>query len=203
MIGRLQGILIEKHPPELLIEINDVGYAVFAPMSTFYQLPKINEKVTLHTHLIVREDSHTLYGFFTKQERALFRALIKVNGVGPKLALTILSSIEPSTFVQCIKNNDTSTLVSIPGIGKKTAERLMIEMRDALSEWNLKQEIKFGKSYPGIIALPNEPAVQDALNALNTLGYKPQEARQAIQKIHEANISSEELIRLALKQMMK
>src|SRR3989339_974152 len=190
MISRLQGIMIEKHPPELVIEVNGIGYEIFAPMSTFYQLPDINEKIILYTQLIVREDSHTLYGFFTQQKRTLFRALIKVNGVGPKLALAILSGIEPSAFVQCIRNNDASTLVSIPGIGKKTAERLIIETRDALSEWDLTQDLKLNKTHPGIMALPNDPAVQDALSALTALGYKFAEARNAIHKIYRAEISS-------------
>ena len=135
MIHHITGKLTEKKAPTLVIDVNDIGYEIHAPMSTFYQLPDTGNTITLLTHFVVREDAHLLFGFFTEQERKLFRALIKVNGVGPKLGLTILSGMEIDHFVKCIHAQDTARLINIPGIGKKTAERLMIEMRDALSNW--------------------------------------------------------------------
>ncbi len=133
MISRLHGLLIEKQPPQLVIDVQGVGYEIFAPMSTFYNLPEINNEISLLTHLSVREDAHVLYGFLNESERGLFRDLIRVSGIGPKLALSILSSMELPTFVQCIHNNDLKKLIRIPGVGKKMAERLVVEMRDRLS----------------------------------------------------------------------
>src|SRR5579862_1297852 len=135
MIGQIRGIILEKQPPQLLIDVQGIGYEIDAPMGTFYQLPDVGQEVCLHTHFVVREDAHHLYGFYTRDERSLFRTLLKVNGVGPRLALTILSSVSPDEFVRCVLNNDTVSLVRLPGIGKKTAERLVIEMRDKLSDW--------------------------------------------------------------------
>src|SRR5688572_17609541 len=136
MIGQIRGILIEKQPPSLVVDVHGVGYDIDAPMSTFFQLPDVGCEVTLLTHFVVREDAHHLYGFYTREERQLFRSLLKVNGVGPKLALTILSSITPDEFVHCVLSNDAASLVRLPGVGKKTAERLIIEMRDKLSDWH-------------------------------------------------------------------
>lgn len=199
MIGRLSGKLLEKQAPLLLIDVSGVAYEVYAPMTTFYQLPEIGAALTLHTHMIVREDAQLLYGFAQKQERALFRSLIKVNGIGPKLAITILSGIEPEGFVRCITENDTATLVRLPGVGKKTAERLIVEMRDRLSDW--MDELPTGNSN----ALKNEfssaaqTAINDAISALVSLGYKAQDANKAIHKISERDqLSSEALIRQAL-----
>ncbi|HBX37352.1 MAG TPA: Holliday junction branch migration protein RuvA, partial [Pseudohongiella sp.] len=135
MIGRIAGTLIEKKAPDLLIDVGGVGYEVLAPMSTFYQLPAPGQGVILHTHLVVREDAHQLYGFAEGRERELFRALIKVNGVGPKVALAILSGVSVSDFVRLIHNNDVTALTRVPGIGKKTAERLVLDMRDRLGGW--------------------------------------------------------------------
>ncbi len=191
MIGRLRGILLEKQPPELLIETSGVAYEVQASMQTFYQLPLINQEIILYTHLIIREDAHQLYGFYNKQERILFRALLKVNGVGPKLALTILSSSSPDEFVRCVNQGDTASLVRFPGVGKKTAERLVIEMRDRVSD-----DFILPSS-----SNPINSAHQDAMSALIALGYKPQEASRALQNIVSENQSSEELIRLALKRI--
>lgn len=191
MIGRLRGILLEKQPPELLIETSGVAYEVQASMQTFYQLPLINQEVILYTHLIIREDAHQLYGFYNKQERVLFRALLKVNGVGPKLALTILSSSSPEEFVRCVNQGDTASLVRLPGVGKKTAERLVIEMRDRVSD-----DFILPSS-----SNPINSSHQDAMSALIALGYKPQEASRALQNIVSENQSSEELIRLALKRI--
>ena len=192
MIGRLRGILLEKQPPELLIETSGVAYEVQASMQTFYQLPLINQEIILYTHLIIRDDAHQLYGFYNKQERVLFRALLKVNGVGPKLALTILSSSSPEEFVRCVNQGDTESLVRLPGVGKKTAERLIIEMRDRVAN----DDFIVPSSSNSI-----NSAHQDAMSALIALGYKPPEASRALQNIVSENQSSEELIRLALKRI--
>lgn len=191
MISKLTGILLEKHPPILVIEVNHIGYELFATMNTFYQLTDCGKQISLHTHLIVREDAHTLYGFHSQQERHLFRELIKVNGVGPKLALGILSGIDPATFVQCVYQNDLSTLVRIPGIGKKTAERLLIEMRDKLKDWEI--------TAPSDLNISHSQTSDDAISALIALGYKPKEAERAIKNVYDKQLSSEQLIREALK----
>lgn len=200
MIGQIRGIILEKQPPQLLVDIQGVGYEIDAPMSTFYQLPDSGQEVTLFTHFIVREDAHHLYGFYTKDERLLFRALLKVNGVGPRLALTILSSITPDEFVNCVLNNDAASLVRLPGVGKKTAERLIIEMRDKLSDWCK------GQPTEGATLVQDHNSrhhiLQDAISALITLGYKQQEANRKITKIDDGSASSEELIRRALREMI-
>lgn len=199
MIGRLRGIVAEKHPPELLIDVQGVAYEVEAPMSTFYQLPPTGESVTLYTHLVVRDDAHLLFGFASRAERSLFRTLIKVNGVGAKLALTILSGISADDFARCVQDGDAATLVRLPGVGKKTAERLLIEMRDRLQDWEAPAVL------PGAAALPAgaPPAaadpVKDALSALVALGYKPPEASRLVSGVDAEGLSSEEIIRAALK----
>lgn len=202
MIGRLTGILIDKQAPGLLLDVNGVAYEIYAPMTTFYKLPDMGSKVSLHTHLVVREDAHLLYGFFDEVDRALFRLLIKINGVGPKLALAILSGMEAQAFVQCIHDGDSATLVRVPGVGKKTAERLVIEMRDRIKDW---QQGKTATSHSGLISLESltikNSARHDAESALLALGYKNSEAAKAIAQIKEEGLSSEELIRLALKNM--
>jgi Holliday junction DNA helicase RuvA len=203
MIGQLRGIILEKQPPQLLLEVNGIGYEIDAPMSTFYRLPDIGQSVQLYTHFVVRDDAHLLYGFYAREERALFRTLLKVNGVGPRLGLTILSSIDPTEFVRCIINNDTAALVRLPGVGKKTAERLIIEMRDKLGDWQRGGSISIdlGGSTASLGVAQNQ-AMQDAVSALVALGYKPQEASRAISKIDETQLSSEELIRRALREMV-
>ena len=194
MIGRLTGTLIIKQPPNLLVDVNGVGYEIEAPMSTFYQLPDINQPLTLHIHLVVRDDAHLLYGFFGLEERTLFRTLIKVNGVGPKLALTILSSIAPEDFVQRIMQEDTASLVRLPGIGKKTAERLIIEMRDKLKNWE-------AASLAAASSTVNH-FMQDAVSALEALGYKTVDSVKVIKRIAKHDMTSEDMIRLALQGMM-
>ncbi len=200
MIGRIKGIILEKKAPELLVDVNGIGYEIFAPMSTFYQLPEVGATTTLHTHFVVREDVQQLYGFAKLIERDLFRLLIKVNGVGPKLALAILSSMEPDNFIQCIANNDTASLVRLPGIGKKTAERLIIEIADKLKDW-----VSGGaKGAEPIMMQGNFAAhdsLKDAMSALVTLGYKPQQASQVISKIDTQGLSTEGIIKQALKQL--
>lgn len=202
MIGRLTGKIIEKKPPFLLLEVNGVGYELETSMNTLYKLPEHQELVTLHTHLVVREDAHILYGFLDQGERGLFRALLKANGVGPKLALTILSSLEPARFVQCVNSQDITTLVKVPGIGKKTAERLVVEMRDRLQNWLDKEGIHFGVM--GVVnnhLIPSEPNMADAMSGLVALGYKLQEAQRALANVDASNVSSAELIRQALRQL--
>lgn len=197
MIGHIRGVIVEKQAPLLILEVQGIGYEIDAPMSTFYQLPELGQEVHLYTHFIVREDAHHLYGFYTRDERILFRTLLKVNGVGPRLALTILSSVSPNEFVGAVLNNDTAGLVKLPGIGKKTAERLIIEMRDKLSNWQQN-------SISDIISAnetPRQHLMQDAISALIALGYKPQEASRTIAKVDDGSANSEELIRRALREI--
>ncbi|MEE4250739.1 MAG: Holliday junction branch migration protein RuvA [Alcanivoracaceae bacterium] len=196
MIGQLCGKLLDKRAPWLLIDVAGVGYEVEAPMTVFYQLPDIGTELRLHTHFVVREDAQLLYGFSSRFERELFRALIKVNGVGPKMALAILSGMEAERLVRCIELQDSSTLVKIPGVGKKTAERLLIEMSDRLGKLD-----GVPASLPGMtsIAMPSD-AVSDAVAALESLGYRPKDAQAAVAKVADTDsMTSEQLIRLALK----
>lgn len=191
MISRLRGLLIEKQAPSLVVDVQGVGYEVLAPMSTFYNLPELNSEVSLLTHLSVREDAHVLYGFLTESERSLFRDLIRVSGIGPKLALSVISSMELPIFTQCINQNDTKRLIKIPGVGKKMAERLVVEMRDRLS--SIKTTFT-ASPVTKDIATP----VEDAISALIALGYKPADARRWVQAVAEDGLTSEVLIRRAL-----
>jgi Holliday junction DNA helicase RuvA len=202
MIGQLKGIVLAKTPPQLLLDVHGVGYEVDAPMSTFYHLPEIGQEVTLCTHLIIREDAHHLYGFYAQEERLLFRTLLKVNGIGPRLALTILSSIDTAEFVRCVVGNDTASLTRIPGIGKKTAERLVIEIRDKLSSWQSPHENTSKDLLINPMAQSRNQVIQDAVAALISLGYKPQEASRAVSKVDDSMLSSEQMIRHALREMM-
>lgn len=195
MIGRLRGILLVKSPPILLLDIHGVGYEVEAPMSTFYQLPSTGEEITLHTHLIVREDARILCGFATESERRLFRALIRVNGVGAKLALAILSGMNADEFARCIADNDTASLTRLPGVGKKTAERLVIEMRDRLADWQGGE----ATAPAGIGPAGGPDPVREAVSALIALGYRPPEASRLVQQVDSTGLSSEDIIRHALK----
>lgn len=198
MIGRLRGTLAEKQPPHLVLDVNGVGYEVEVPMTTLYRLPSVGEPVTLHTHLVVREDAHLLYGFAEKRDRELFRELIRLNGVGPKLALALMSGLEVDELVRCVQAQDTSVLVKVPGVGKKTAERLLVELKDRFKAW---------ESVPAMAALVVEPlpgvgvpsAESDAVSALVALGFKPQEASKAVSAVSEPGLASEELIRRALR----
>jgi len=199
MIGRLHGILLEKQAPELLIDVNGVGYEVLAPMTTHYLLPAINHPVTLHTHLVVREDAQQLFGFATLDQRALFRELIKVSGVGPKLALTILSGMDVEDFVRCVRDNNLAALTRLPGVGKKTAERLLIEMRDRLKGWSADGvAVRDGAAVLGV----SINAVAEAEAALVSLGYKPADASKSIAAIKSEGLTAEALIRHALKNML-
>lgn len=193
MIGQLRGTLIEKQPPALVIDVQGVGYEVDVPMSTFYRLPETGQSVLLYTHLIVREDAHHLYGFDSREEQQLFRILLKVNGVGPRLALTILSRMNPNDFVRCVANNDTDSLLSLPGIGTKTAGRLMIELRDRLSHWQ-SADVPQGAATDD----SRKTILQDAISALIALGYKSQDATRVITRLDDGQIAREEMIRRAL-----
>ncbi|MFO1436164.1 MAG: Holliday junction branch migration protein RuvA [Gammaproteobacteria bacterium] len=201
MIGRLRGMLLEKRPPTLLIDVQGVGYEVEAPMTTFYKLPDINHEVTLHTHFVVREDAQLLFGFATEGERRLFRDLLKVNGVGPKVALAILSGIEADQFAACVQEGDIARLTRLPGIGKKTAERLIVEMRDRLSEW--QNDASAGIKATGRIAASAADPVADAVSALIALGYKPNEASRYVHAVSKDAMSSEEIIREALRHVAR
>jgi Holliday junction DNA helicase RuvA len=198
LIGFLRGKLAAKHPPALLLDVNGVGYEVEAPMSTFYGLPGVGAEVGLHTHLIVREDAHVLFGFGTERERSLFRELIKVSGVGPRIALGILSGASVDEFHRCVEAQDAAALTRIPGIGRKTAERLIVEMRDRLKA--LASGVPFevrGAVPTGGQAVANPHA--EAFSALVALGYKPPEVTRLLQKVDPAVTTTEELIRHALR----
>lgn len=201
MIGQLRGELLAKQPPLLLIDVQGVGYEVDAPMSTFYSLPEIGAQIVLLTHLVVREDAHTLYGFATETERKLFRSLIKVNGVGAKLALTILSGISVDEFCLCVSGNDALTLTRLPGVGKKTAERLIIEMRDRLTDWQMPETALVSGTATGQIAPVD--AVSEAVSALISLGYKAQEASRMVRALDTTDMNSEQIIRQALQNLVK
>ena len=197
MIGRLQGKVIEKQAPDLLIDVQGVGYEVLVSLNPFFGVPAVGESVTLHTHFVVREDVQQLYGFGTQSERQLFRHLIKVNGVGPKMALAILSGMSANDFAICVHNNDIATLVKLPGVGKKTAERLLIEMRDKIGDVDA--------TAGGAVAVARDikpDIAQEAESALIALGYKPADAAKIISRVANESVSDAgELIRLALKSM--
>lgn len=200
MIGRLRGKLLKKQPPQLLIDVQGVGYEVSASMFTFYQLPEQGQDVTLHTHLVVREDAHLLYGFATESERSLFRTLIKISGVGPKLALTILSGMSAEEFTRCVHDNNSAALVSLPGVGKKTAERLLVELRDRLKDEAVAEG---GGSMSPVLATVAASPSGDAVSALIALGYKPQEASRMVRAISTEGLMTEDIIRLSLQAAVK
>lgn len=195
MIGRLTGRLLSKQPPHLILDVNGVGYELEAPMSTFYKLPGTGEQVTLHTHLTVREDAHLLYAFAAPQERALFRELIKVSGIGPKSALSILSGVSVEDFWATVRAGDLARLTRIPGIGRKTAERLCVEMRD-----------KAGAAAGGSTLSPatslSSPLLE-ARSALNTLGYKPAEIDRYTQAVYQDGMTTEQIIQESLKRAVR
>jgi Holliday junction DNA helicase RuvA len=195
MIGMLRGKILGKQPPRLLLDVQGVGYAVDAPMTTFYTLPEVGAEVTLFTHLAVREDAHTLYGFTALTDRDLFRSLLKVNGVGARLALGILSGMDARTFIACVQAGDSAALVRLPGIGKKTAERLIVELRDRLDAAAMPAAtVRTGAAVPPLASSP----VEEAVSALVGLGYKPQEASRMVRVIDATDLSCEDIIRSAL-----
>ncbi len=201
MIGRLSGKLAEKQPPGLLLDVQGVGYELEAPMSTFYSLPAVGEAVTLYTHLVVKEDAHQLYGFLTRLERSLFRSLIKVNGVGPKLGLTLLSGMPVDALLQCIQNQDDVSLTRLPGVGKKTAQRLVIDLKDRVGDLGSNAETGLAGSPVGVPAA--DDASGDAISALVALGYKPAEASRLVGRVKADGLASEEIIRLALQKTVR
>ncbi|MBX2809710.1 MAG: Holliday junction branch migration protein RuvA [Cellvibrionaceae bacterium] len=202
MIGRLTGIILEKQPPYLLLDVQGVAYELQAPMTSFYPLADVGEQAVLHTHLAVSETSQQLFAFYTADERRLFRTLIKVNGIGPRMALAILSGMSVSEFVSCVRAGHTAVLIKVPGVGKKTAARLIIEVKDRLQDWD---ETSNDHSVSNITPVSPSPSVitADAESALISLGYKPSEAVKVIAQItRDAEPSnSEELIRLSLQHM--
>lgn len=206
MIGRLKGELVEKQPPHLMVDVQGVGYEVEASMNTFFRLPEVGQGVLIHTHFVVREDAQLLYGFIDKQERSLFRALIKANGVGPKLALSILSGMTTEDFIGCVQRDDSTALTRIPGVGKKTAERLIVELRDKLKQFHQEAPADFSLSGGDFIEQPSVNHYRDeAESALLALGYKPAQATKAVAQAEKelgTNVSSESLIRLALRSMV-
>jgi len=201
MIGRIRGVLVYKQPPDILVEVGGVGYELQVPMTTLFQLPELGSEVALVTHFVVREDAQLLYGFIDERDRSLFRQLIKISGVGPKLGLTILSGMDSSSFARCVQRDDISSLMALPGVGKKTAERLLVEMRDKLKDW-LVQTDATGQAGGGVTLAPVTDIVADAEGALIALGYKPQEASRVVAAVNDDSVAgSEELIRRALKSM--
>lgn len=201
MISFLSGTLAEKSAPLLVIDVNGVGYEVQASLATFAMLPSIGEPVRLLTHFVVREDAQLLFGFAVEDERRLFRALIKVNGVGPKLALAILSGMDSDAFAQCILEQDIKSLVRLPGVGKKTAERLVVEMKDRMAEWSAQSSAQ--NVAQGAGRVDQNSLISDAENALVTLGYSPTEASKAISKLDVGQFEqAEDLIRAALQTML-
>ncbi|WP_111641281.1 Holliday junction branch migration protein RuvA [Marinimicrobium alkaliphilum] len=204
MIGRLHGTLLEKQPPYLLIDVNGVGYEVQAPMTTFYQLPALGETATLYTHLAVSETAQQLFGFAQERDRRLFRTLIKVSGVGPKLAVAILSGMETDDIVRCVRDDDVKALVRVPGVGKKTAERLMIELGDRLKQWELPRHDLLTPDVAPAPGNQDKDNQAEAESALIALGYKPTEAAKMIAAAvrQDPVAGSETLIRLALRSMV-
>jgi len=191
MIGFIRGILLSKQPPKLLLDVQGLGYEVEAPMTTIYQLPEINQQVSLFTHLVIREDAQLLYGFSSSDVRDLFRILIKINGVGPKLALALLS-VEMSELMSYIQQNNSAALTRIPGVGKKTAERLLIELKD-----------KFAKTVGTSPVISASSDVEDAISALIALGYKPASAASAVKTVtnEQNDLSCSDIIKQALRQI--
>lgn len=203
MIGRLTGRLVEKQPPHLLIDVQGVGYELLAPMTTFYQLPALGETLSLYTHLSISEAAHQLFGFASSADRSFFRLLIKVTGVGPKMALAILSAMEAQECAQCLLQNNLVALVRIPGVGKKTAERLVIEMRDRLKDWGPQVSASAHSAHDVPASQVLNAMVAEAESALVALGYKPAEAAKAIvAAMKQQELSrTEDVIRAVLRAM--
>ena len=207
MIGRIHGRLLEKVPPDVLVDVGGVGYELQLPMTSFYQLPAVGETCTLYTHFVVREDAQLLFGFADKLERGLFRELIKANGVGPKLGLAILSGMSAKQFLQVVQHEDVTSLTKLPGIGKKTAERLVVELRDRLAKFTQNLETSGSELLvAGGIDNGGENAIvalsdvkEEAMSALVALGYKPPQASKMVNAVFQDDMDSEALIRQALK----
>ncbi len=199
MIGRIKGTLIKKDPPMLLVDVNGVGYEIEAPVRVFFELPEINTEVTIITHMLVREDAQILYGFNNDQQRTLFRQLLKVNGIGAKSALAVLSTMSTNEFVAMVQSQDVAAIVKVPGIGKKTAQRLIIEMRDKLGDV-ASNDISLPTSQAQAAILDDIPATaqSEALIALQSLGFRPQEVNMLIKQVATDDMTAEDIIRLCL-----
>ncbi|MGB0218618.1 Holliday junction branch migration protein RuvA [Sinimarinibacterium flocculans] len=197
MIGRLHGKLLLKQPPWLLVDAGGVGYEVEAPMSTFYRLPAVGEPVTLHTHLTVREDAHLLFGFASLTEKTLFRELIRVSGVGPKLALAVLSGVGVDEFWVTVRAGDAARLAKLPGIGRKTAERLIVEMRDRAASADAPPTVQ------AAVGSVDASPLQEARHALAALGYKPAEVQRFTEAVYKDGMSTEQIIQEALKRAVR
>ena len=193
MIGRLRGKLLEKKPPIILVDCNGIGYEIESPMSSIYELPDVNEEVTLHIQLVIKEDAHLMFGFVTELERSLFRLLIKVSGIGSKIALVILSGMTVSEFVACVKDENWNRLVSIPGIGRKTAERLVLDIRDKVELLCVDDSG---------VKIPSDDVKEDAISALVSLGYKNNDAINYVDSLEGQYKTSEEIIRQVLKNVL-
>jgi len=197
MIGRLRGEIVYKHPPRLMLDVGGIGYEIDVPISTFYDLPPVGDQVTLITHLIVREDTQALYGFLHAGDRTLFRNLLKVNGVGARMALVILSGMDAQEFALCVRQEDTAALARLPGIGKKTAQRLVMELRDRVDAESPGSSVGTGSSPPS--GDPRDSTLNDAVDALMALGYRPADANRMARAVDDGAMTSEEIIRAALK----
>ena len=194
MIGHLKGQIISKNPPEILMEVGGIGYELLCPMSTFYELGNSNDEILLFTHLSIKEDAHTLFGFISKDEKNIFRELIRVNGVGPKVALAILSHLSVTSLIECIATEDSDLLAKTPGIGKKTALKLIVELQDRLS----KVELVSSTNRTNGFRQSSNPNAKQAIEALQSLGFKTKEANKMVSKIEDKDLTTEQLIRLAL-----
>jgi len=208
MIGRIKGTLLEKQANQILLDVNGIAYEIEVPMTTLFQLPDAGSETILHTHLVVREDAQLLYGFFESHESTLFRLLIKLNGVGPKMALGILSGLNIRELAECVRRNDINSLVRLPGVGKKTAERLIIELRDKLEDWYLEEnESSQDGTSAQLSGQTNSRSIREAEDAFIALGYKPQDASKAINQVaikledEGQEMETSILVRLALKGM--
>lgn len=197
MIGRITGVLIEMKPPQIIVDCHGVGYELEAPMTTIWALPELQQTVSLYTHLAIRDDAHLLYGFSSEAERALFRALLKVNGVGTKMALVILSGMNADEFALCVQSGDTARLTALPGVGKKTAERLIVEMRDRVTVGD-----GAGVAAAAPAAATAGDAVSDAVSGLIALGYKPQDASRYVHALETEGLTSDVIIRDVLKSLV-
>lgn len=198
MIGFLRGTLLDKQPPFVILDVAGVGYELEVPMTTLFQLPAAGQPLELHTHLVVREDAQLLFGFYTRQDRQMFRELIRLKGVGPKLALALMSGMSADALVACVHAEDIKQLTTVPGVGKRTAERLLVELKGKFKDWDVPAGVVLPEA--GSAAMqPATSAEQDAVSALAGLGFKPAEASRAVRAVFAEELSGEELIRLALR----
>ncbi|NLY17123.1 MAG: Holliday junction branch migration protein RuvA [Gammaproteobacteria bacterium] len=198
MIGFLRGTLLDKQPPFITLDVNGVGYELEVPMTTLFQLPASGQSLELHTHLVVREDAQLLFGFYTRQDRQMFRELIRLKGVGPKLALALMSGMSAEELIACVQAEDIKQLTTVPGVGKRTAERLLVELKGKFKDWDVPAGLPL-RGGETETSRPAGSAEQDAVSALVSLGFKPAEASRAVRAVFAEDLGSEDLIRLALR----